>query len=379
MLELSAELGERFRNGIPFVAATVVGVDGSAPRRPGASLVVDAAGTVLGNVSGGCVDAAVHDACQEMLTGDHRPRTVRYGYSDGAGLAVGLTCGGTIELLLRHHDPGSEPELGPAFTDAAQDRPVAVVTVVDGPATHLGRTMVVRPGRPHDGTLGDHELDRAAVLHATALLHAGQTGTVEVGTADGYCDDPMTLLVESNTPAPRMLIFGAIDHAAALARIGSFLGYRVTVCDARATFATPERFPYADEVVVDWPHRYLQRQRPAGSTVVCVLTHDPKFEVPLLTTALRLPVTYVGAMGSRRTHEERLVRLRAAGLTDQELGRLHSPIGLDLGARTPQEIALSIAAEIVADRLGGAGVPLRTGVPIHHPNTPPLISSQESR
>ncbi|MFD0746629.1 XdhC family protein [Phytohabitans flavus] len=188
--------------------------------------------------------------------------------------------------------------------------------------------------------------------------------------ADGYCREPMTLLVESNTPAPRMLVFGAIDHAAALARIGSFLGYRVTVCDARATFASRGRFPDADEVVVEWPHRYLRSQRLDGGTVICVLTHDPKFDVPLLTAALRLPVGYVGAMGSRRTHEERLVRLREAGLTDRELSRLHSPIGLDLGACTPQETALSIAAEIVAHRHRGTGVPLRTGVPIHRRGVP---------
>jgi xanthine dehydrogenase accessory factor len=181
-----------------------------------------------------------------------------------------------------------------------------------------------------------------------------------------------------------MLVFGAVDHAAALARIGTFLDYRVTVCDARATFATPDRFPAAAEVVVDWPHRYLLAQTLAGSTVICVLTHEAKFDVPLLTAALRLPVAYVGAMGSRRTHEQRLVRLREAGLTDRELSRLHSPIGLDLGARTPQETALSIAAEIVAHRYGGAGVPLRTGVRQSRPagaETPhPHVSaaSQES-
>ncbi|GAA2077282.1 XdhC family protein [Actinomadura alba] len=366
MLELAAELLERVRGRTPFVAATVMSVDGSAPRQPGASLVVDADGAVLGNVSGGCVDAAVYDACRQMLVGDSRPQVVRFGYTDGDALAVGLTCGGTIELLLRHHDPGTEPQLGPAFTDAAHDSPVAVATIVRGPSAHLGRMLVVRPDRPSEGTLGDERLDQVAAAHATGVLHAGQTRTVEIGVADGYCREPMTLLVESNTPAPRMLVFGAIDHAAALARIGTFLDYRVTVCDARARFATPDRFPYADEVVVDWPHRYLRSQRLDGGTVICVLTHDPKFDVPLLTAALRLPVAYVGAMGSRRTHEERLVRLRKAGLTDRELSRLHSPIGLDLGARTPQETALSIAAEIVAHRQGGTGAPLRTGVPIHH-------------
>jgi xanthine dehydrogenase accessory factor len=369
MLELADHLLGRARAGTPFVAATVTGVHGSAPRQPGSSLVVDADGAVLGNVSGGCVDAAVHEACQEMLAGDHRPKTLRFGYTDADALGVGLTCGGTIELLVRHHDPATEPELEPALVDATDGQAVAVATVVRGPDTHLGRTIVVRPGRPAAGTLGDGLLDQVAEAHTAALLHAGQTGTVEIGVADSYCQEPMTLLVECTVPGPRMLVFGAIDHAAALASIGTFLGYRVTVCDARTTFATPERFPDA-EVVVEWPHRYLASQADAGlldrRTVVCVLTHDPKFDLPLLTAALRLPVAYVGAMGSHRTHEERLARLREAGLGDDELGRLRSPIGLDLGARTPQETALSIAAEIVGDRHGGTGAPLRTGVPIHH-------------
>jgi xanthine dehydrogenase accessory factor len=380
MLELAAELLERTRRRVPFVTATVTHVAGSAPRQPGSSLVVDADGAVLGNVSGGCVDAAVHEACQEMLAGDHRPQVLRFGYSDADALGVGLTCGGTIELLLRRHDPAAEPWLEPALADTATDQAVALATIVHGPSTHLGRTIAVRPRRPATGTLGDELLDEVAGAQATGLLHAGRTGTVEIGVADSYCREPMTLLVESSTPAPRMLVFGAIDHAAALARLGTFLGYRVTVCDARTTFATPERFPDAD-VVVEWPHRYLGSQGEAGlldrRTVVCVLTHDPKFDLPLLTAALRIPVAYVGAMGSRRTHEERLARLREAGLSDHELGRLHSPIGLDLGARTPQETALSIAAEIVANRHGGTGVPLSTGVPIHRglPSPRPLTHS----
>ena len=181
----------------------------------------------------------------------------------------------------------------------------------------------------------------------------------------------MEVFVAGYAPRPRMLVFGAIDFAAAVAQQGSFLGYRVTVCDARPVFATPARFPGVEEVVVDWPHRYLAAQVAAGRvdarTVICVLTHDPKFDVPLLEVALRLPeVAYVGAMGSRRTHSDRLDRLREAGLTDAELSRLHSPIGLDLGARTPQETAVSIAAEIIARRWGGGGRPLtETAGPIH--------------
>nr|BBJ49209.1 hypothetical protein SAVMC3_18380 [Streptomyces avermitilis] len=164
-----------------------------------------------------------------------------------------------------------------------------------------------------------------------------------------------------------MIVFGAVDFAAALVRTGKFLGYHVTVCDARPVFATRVRFPEADDLVVDWPHRYLRDTPTDERTVLCVLTHDAKFDVPLLVEALRLPVAFVGAMGSRRTHEDRDRRLREAGLTPRELSRLRSPIGLDLGARTPEETALSIAAEIVAARRGGTGVPL-TGspTPIHH-------------
>ena len=162
----------------------------------------------------------------------------------------------------------------------------------------------------------------------------------------------MRVFCAAYAPKPRMLVFGAIDFAAAVARLGAFLGYHVTVCDARPVFATVSRFPHADEVVVAWPHRYLSEQAAAGAidprTVMCVLTHDPKFDVPLLTLALRTKAGYIGAMGSRRTHEDRLQRLREAGMTEQELARMCSPIGLDLGARTPEETAVSIAAEIIA-------------------------------
>jgi xanthine dehydrogenase accessory factor len=165
-----------------------------------------------------------------------------------------------------------------------------------------------------------------------------------------------------------MIVFGAIDFAAAVAEIGAFLGYRVTVCDARATFATAQRFPDAHEVVVAWPHEYLARTTTDERTVVCVLTHDPKFDVPLLSAAVRMPLAYIGVMGSRRTHGERTAELRRQGVTEDELRRLHSPVGLDLGAQTPQETAVAIAAEIIACRNGGSGAQLRTlDGPIHHP------------
>ncbi|MEU0251849.1 XdhC/CoxI family protein, partial [Streptomyces sp. NPDC006184] len=243
-----------------------------------------------------------------------------------------------------------------------------VARIAEGPAELRGRALLVRPDGSYDGGFGAHpELDRTVAAEARAHLDAGRTGTVEIGEQGSRCGSPLTVLVESSVPAPRMIVFGAIDFASALVRAGKFLGYHVTVCDARPVFATRSRFPDADDIVVEWPHRYLARTEVDGRTVLCVLTHDAKFDVPLLRLALRLPVAYVGAMGSRRTHLDRNERLREVGVTELELARLHSPIGLDLGARTPEETALSIAAEIVADRRGGSGATL-TGAhtPIHH-------------
>ncbi|MBZ4324535.1 XdhC family protein, partial [Streptomyces huiliensis] len=216
-----------------------------------------------------------------------------------------------------------------------------------------------RPDGTAEGTLGGPpDLDRAAAAQAGALLAAGRTGTVELSPDGTLCPGGLTLLVESGVEPPRLIVFGAVDFTAALVRVGKFLGYHVTVCDARPVFATAARFPEADEVVVDWPHRYLRRTPTDARTALCVLTHDAKFDVPLLRVALRLPAAFVGAMGSRRTHSDRVHRLREAGVTEGELSRLRAPIGLDLGGRTPEETALSIAAEIIATRHGATGAPL---------------------
>ncbi|MEV6804673.1 XdhC/CoxI family protein, partial [Streptomyces sp. NPDC051129] len=260
---------------------------------------------------------------------------------------------------------------GPGGPPAARGEAAAVARIAEGPAELRGRALLVRPDGSYDGGFGGHpELDRTVAAEAGALLDAGRTAALEIGEQGSRCGAPLTVLVESSVPPPRMIVFGAIDFASALVRAGKFLGYHVTVCDARPVFATRARFPEADEIVVEWPHEYLGRTRTDARTVLCVLTHDAKFDVPLLELALRLPVAYVGAMGSRRTHLDRNERLRAVGVTELELARLRSPIGLDLGARTPEETALSIAAEIVAARRGGSGVSL-TGAhtPIHHDTT----------
>lgn len=368
MLDLAEELDRWTAEAREFAVATVVAVAGSAPRGPGAALAVDRAGTVIGSVSGGCVEGAVYDLCRQALeTGESVLE--RFGYSDEDAFAVGLTCGGTIDVLIAPVSAAApaRPALASALATAARGEPAALARVVRGPVELLGRALLVRPDGTREGGLGGHrELDRSAAAEAGALLEAGRTGTVEIAEDGSHCPGGLTLLVESNVPPPRMIVFGAVDFAAALVRAGKFLGHHVTVCDARPVFATRARFPEADEVVVDWPHRYLRRTRTDARTVLCVLTHDAKFDVPLLKAALALPVAFVGALGSRRTHEDRERRLREEGVSPRELARLRSPIGLDLGARTPEETALSIVAEIVAVRRGGTGLPLTgTDTPIH--------------
>ncbi|MEU9112677.1 XdhC/CoxI family protein [Streptomyces sp. NPDC048483] len=375
MLDLADELNRWAERGRDFAVATVVGVGGSAPRPPGAALAVDGRGTAIGSVSGGCVEAAVYDLCAQALQ-DGKTVREHFGYSAEDAFAVGLTCGGTLEVLVtpvRADAPGRQV-FAAALSAAARGEAAALARVARGPAELLGRALLIHPDGSYGGGLGGPpELDRTAVGESRALLDAGRTGTFQVSASGSRCETgaeagagELTLFVESSVPPPRMIVFGAIDFAAALVRTAKFLGYHVTVCDARPVFATRARFPEADDIVVDWPHRYLQRTATDARTVLCVLTHDAKFDVPLLETALRLPVAFVGAMGSRRTHEDRNDKLREAGLTESELSRLHSPIGLDLGARTPEETALSIAAEIVAARQGGTGLPL-TGsrTPIH--------------
>jgi len=355
--EVLADLLRWWSAGETVGLATVTGTFRSAPRPPGAAMLVGPDGTAVGSVSGGCVEGAVYELAQSVVISG-TPVPQRYGVSDDDAFTVGLTCGGIIDLFVEPVSQTSFPQFGELAASIAADEPVALVTVVVGRADQLGRHLVVWEDRSV-GDLGSERIDDAVRDDVRGLLAHGKTGTLTYGPDGERRGEGLQVFVASFAPAPRMLVFGAIDFAAAVARMGVFLGYRVTVCDARPVFATAKRFPDAHEVVVDWPHRYLQAQLDAGAidprTVICVLTHDPKFDVPVLQLALRHPVAYVGAMGSRTTHHDRLERLREVGLTDEELARLSSPIGLDLGARTPEETAVSIAAEIVAKQWDGGG------------------------
>ena len=245
----------------------------------------------------------------------------------------------------------------------AEQSPVAVATIIEGPG--VGGKILVTPGA-HTGTAGNDDLDKAVVETARGLLEGGKTGTAHFGPRGQRRMEDVAVFIQSFAPPPKMYVFGAIDFASAVARAGKFMGYRVIVCDARPVFATRDRFPSADEIVVAWPDEFLKTAEVDKRSVICVLTHDPKFDVPVLKAALETDAGYIGAMGSRRTHDNRTARLKEEGVTDEQLARISSPIGLDIGARTPEETAVAIAAEIVALHTGHSGGRLadRSG-PIH--------------
>lgn len=304
--------------------ALVAKVYRSAPRQAGSAMALFADGRILGSVTGGCVEPDVLANAREVLAGGPA-RLIPYGIADEEAFEVGLPCGGQVDILVEPMDPDAVRQLAAAV---AGERSVAYATVVAGPG--LGTRRVVHPG--------DDPAD-PLVAAALPLLAAGDTGLVEAG------DD--TVLVHCLVPRPAMYVFGAIDHASAVASIGRFLGYRVTVVDAREAFLTAERFPDADELVAEWPHRFLEAAPVDRRTVICVLTHDQKFDVPALRVALGTDAGYIGAMGSRRTTERRHRRLLEEGLTEDELARVHAPIGLSIGSKTPEEVAVAVAAEIV--------------------------------
>jgi xanthine dehydrogenase accessory factor len=359
-----------------FGLATIVRTFRSAPRDPGAALAALAAlaggeAEVIGSVSGGCVEGAVYELALDVCrTGE--PVLQTYGVSDDDAFAIGLTCGGILDIFVEPVSKETFPELGEIAAAVERGEPVAIATVIGGPGRIGARRVIwaLAGGGESSGTLGSGgRLDAAVDDDVRGMLAQGVTGVRRYGAHGERRGDELSVFVNSFAPPPRMLVFGAIDFAAAVARTGKFLGYHVTVCDARKIFATTSRFPDADQVIVDWPHRFLAGTEVDERTIICVLTHDPKFDVPLLEVALRTPAGYIGAMGSRRTHDDRLARLREAGLTEAELARLRSPIGLDLGARTPEETAISIAAELIQLRWGGSGRPLTaTEGRIHHEN-----------
>lgn len=356
MKDVLGDLVDLLQAGGTVALARVVEVSGAVPREPGAAMIVTADSVVIGSLSGGCVEAAVIETAREVLaTG--LCVSERFGVDDG--IAPGLTCGGEIEVVTESVGAERLPLLLRLRSLTEAGKPAALVSTLSG----IPQWALVRPGESAPWPRVDGDIASLA-----------RTGRSAVAGADRCEPDQSAVprvFVQAFGVPPRMILAGANAFVRALSRTGSQLGYRVTVVDAREVFATRAQFPHAHDVVVDWPHRYLRAEAAAGRidgrTVVCVLTHDPKFDVPMLAAALTVvPVVFIGALGSRRTHADRVERLREEGITDDQLRRLHSPLGLDLNARTPEETAISIAAQIIAETSGGSGLALRdTDGPIH--------------
>lgn len=348
--------------GARVIAATLVERIGSAPLDPGAEMIVDDRGRIEGTVTGGCVESVLATEAEAVLAGSEA-RLARYGVADDEAFEVGLMCGGTVSVFVHELRPFCLPALEAVASARKEGKPVALATMIRGPGA--GAKLAVMPSGAVGG-LGSDLLDHNVEREALGLLDTGESRIRSYGSGGEVMGDELEVYVQVFQSSPEMLICGAIDFSVALARIAGELGYRVTICDARPAFASGRRFSEVAEVVVGRPERELARRDLGPRDAVLVFTHDPKFDQPALVAALDGGAGYVGALGSRRTQEKRMERLREAGVPATEVERLHAPCGLDLGARTPEETAISVLAEIVAARTGRSGAQLTgTSGPIH--------------
>ena len=357
MRELLATLQGWQADGVDVGRAVVVRTFGSAPRPEGAVLLAGSDGRIAGSVSGGCVEGAAFDEI-ERARRDGVSRVIRYGISDEQAWDVGLACGGTIDVLV---EPVIRPEIVTAGADIDHGRAVVTPLPSDSPGPAFGphepgpgaepaTPLVVGEDGSLDGSLGAPEIDAEVVRAGLAALASGTSRTVEVAGR--------SLFVEAFPVRPRLVVVGAVQVAIPLVAMAQQLGFETVVIDGRAAFATRERFPTVDRLVVGWPDEVADEIGLGPSDAVAVLTHDVKFDEPAIVAALRRGCRYVGAVGSRKTQADRRERLLAAGVTSAELARLRGPIGLDLGGRAPAETALAILAEVVAERHGGSGRPM---------------------
>ena len=352
------------RDGRRVVNAMLVERIGSAPLDPGAQMLVDERGNIEGSVTGGCVEAALVEEAQAIFAGE-APRVATYGISDEEAAGVGLMCGGTVRIFV--HEQGEEAldALDAVAAARAAGEPVALATLLDGDGA--GAKLAILGDRVV-GSLGVTELlNRSVERDARGQLDEGLSRVRRYGAGGEVMGSEVAVYIQAFETQPRMVIFGAIDFSAEMAKLASEVGYQVTICDARRPFADSPRFSRVAEVVVDWPDRYLESQDLGPRDVVLVFTHDAKFDEPALISSLATDAGYIGALGSRRTQERRLERLRAAGLDEPSVARIHAPCGLDVGARTPVETAVSILAEVIAVRTGRRGESLRETTGSIHP------------
>jgi xanthine dehydrogenase accessory factor len=354
-----------FRGRRRVVVATLVEVLGSAPLEPGAEMLIEEQGNVEGSITGGCVESAVVMEAEQVFAGGP-PRLVTYGISDELAGTVGLTCGGTVRVFVHELSSDAAEAVAAAFEDAVDGRPAAIATLLDGEAA--GAKLVLAGGRVFGSLGGPELLDRNVAHDAAGLLDDGRTAIRRYGEDGSMLGDGLPVHIHTFAAPPQMLIFGAIDFSAAIAPIAKQVGYAVTICDAREPFIRSPRFSQAADIVVGWPDAAFSGRTLESRDSVLVFSHDPKFDEPALLGALATDVGYIGALGSRRTTVDRAARLRAAGVTEEQLARIHGPCGLDIGSRTPEETAISVLAEIIAERAARPGLPLyRTDGPIHTP------------
>jgi xanthine dehydrogenase accessory factor len=338
--------------GRPTVTAQLIEIIGSAPLDPGATMLISDDGHIEGSVTGGCVEAALVDEAQKIFNGD-AARVATYGISDELAGEVGLMCGGTVRILLSEVESHSVPALRLLVDATLDEQSAAIATLVDGPAA--GSRLAVTDDAAV-GTLGVADLlDSSVARDARGLVAQGLSMIRSYGSDGAVMGDDLRVFVKSYAPRPRMVIFGAIDFSVALARLAREAGYRVTICDARKPFIASSRFSEVAEVVSEWPDAYLEGREFDRRDALLVFTHDPKFDEPALISALQTDAGYIGALGSRRTDRDRRERLRQAGVTPDELERVTSPCGLDIGSSTPIETAIAILAEITALRAGRVG------------------------
>jgi xanthine dehydrogenase accessory factor len=356
---------EWLAEGRRVVAATLVETVGSAPLDPGAEMLVDDTGRIEGSVTGGCVEGALVEEAQSVLAGAP-PLVATYGITDQQAADVGLMCGGTVRIFVHELRAPAREAIEAARAEISRDEPVALATLLDGPSA--GATMAVLVDRVVGGLAHTDLLDDSVARDARGFLDEGRSAIRRYSERGETMGADLRVAIRAYATPPRMVVFGAIDFSAALARIATEIGYRVTIVDARQAFAQSPRFSEHAEVVISWPAEYLAAEDLGPRDAVLVFTHDPKFDEPALLAALASGAGYIGALGSRRTHADREERLRATGVPDDDLQRINAPCGLDVGARTPSETAIAVVGEILALRSGRHGGRLgETSGPIHPP------------
>jgi xanthine dehydrogenase accessory factor len=338
MRDILPDLDKWIAENKPIAIATVIQTWGSSPRREGAKMALTPDGGMIGSVSGGCVEGAVFDAGVEVLR-SNRPQLLHFGVADETAWEVGLACGGSIDIFVKPLDP----ELFSALRSVlVEEQPAVVITMVRDPNERLGREILIRDDGKVKGTLSD-KLDQYALDLAQEALAKGASRRIKL-------NDDVEIFIEVIMPPPTLIVVGGVHITVALIDLAKTLGYRTIVVDPRSAFGNKDRFPHVDQLIQSWPQDAFQQVPITQSTAIAMLTHDPKLDDPALKIALPSPAFYVGALGSKTTQTKRRQRLLSDGLSEEQLNRLHGPIGLDIGARTPEEIAISIMAEIVAAR-----------------------------